>query len=147
MNAADPHDLQRFVTAHSGAYGTALGELRRGDKESHWIWYIFPQVVGLGFSPTSEFYAICSRDEALAYLKHALLGPRLRECAQTLMGVTGRHINAIMGSPDNLKLRSSMTLFAAVAPEDPVFRAVLDKHFEGQADGRTLAFLAGRERG
>lgn len=144
MNAADPHDLQRFVTAQSGAYEVALGELRRGNKESHWIWYIFPQVAGLGFSPTSEFYAIRGRDEALAYLRHGLLGPRLRECAQALLGINGRHINAIMGSPDNLKLRSSMTLFAAVSPDVPVFQGVLDKYFGGQADERTLAFLAER---
>mgnify|MGYP001450440741 CR=1 FL=1 len=143
MSVADPYRLQRFVTAQAGAYETALGELRRGQKESHWIWYVFPQVAGLGFSPTSEFYAIRSRDEALAYLRHESLGPRLRECAQALLALEGRHINAILGTPDNLKLRSSMTLFAAVSPADTAFQAVLDKYFEGQPDGRTLVFLAG----
>jgi uncharacterized protein (DUF1810 family) len=142
MNKVDPYNLQRFVAAQSRDYEIALGELRRGRKESHWIWYIFPQVAGLGHSSMAQRYAIQSRDEAIAYLKHDILGARLEECANVLVQLKGKDIDDIMGYPDNLKLRSSMTLFAVLSPSDNVFQVVLDNYFEGQQDGKTLAFLS-----
>lgn len=141
MNEQDPHSLQRFVTAQSEDYDCALGELRRGRKKSHWIWYIFPQVAGLGYSSTSQKYAIQSRDEAVAYLNHPVLGPRLRLCSETLLKHEGKDIQEIMGYPDDLKLRSSMTLFALISPPDSVFHKVLKAFFSGQMDERTVAFL------
>ncbi|MGB8209525.1 MAG: DUF1810 domain-containing protein, partial [Mycobacterium sp.] len=111
-SASDPFDLQRFVDAQARVYPTVLGELRVGRKRSHWIWFIFPQFAGLGSSPTAARYAISSLDEARAYLRHELLGPRLHECTQLVNAVQGRSIGEIFGSPDDLKVRSSMTLFA-----------------------------------
>jgi len=141
----DPFDLERFVTAQDRMYEVAIRELRNGAKQSHWIWYIFPQVAGLGFSAMSRHYAIRSRREAVAYLAHPLLRRRLVECANALLGLTGKTAEEVMGAPDDLKLRSSMTLFAAVASPDLPFRAVLDRFFGGRGDAFTEKYLAGHE--
>ncbi|MGB0578072.1 MAG: DUF1810 domain-containing protein [Limisphaerales bacterium] len=140
MSDEDPHDLQRFVSAQEHAYETALKELRRGRKTSHWIWYIFPQVAGLGFSPTSQQYAIQSRAEGLAYLEHELLGPRLKECTQALLNLGSRRITDVMGKPDDLKLKSSMTLFAEIS-DAPIFEQVLKRFYGDRRDDLTLEFL------
>jgi uncharacterized protein (DUF1810 family) len=137
----DPFDLNRFVSAQAGVYPQVLMELRAGSKRSHWIWFIFPQIKGLGRSPQSEFYGIGSLEEAAAYLKHPVLGPRLEECTILLNQVTGRTINQIMGFPDDLKFRSSMTLFARAAGEQSVFAEALKKHFGGDPDSATLDLL------
>jgi uncharacterized protein (DUF1810 family) len=139
--ADDPHDLSRFVSAQAGDYDRALAEIRSGRKKSHWIWYIFPQVEGLGFSSMSRRYSIKSVDEARAYLDHPLLGPRLVECAEAAMGVEGRSAYQIFGSPDDMKLKSCATLFASVSPPDSVFARLLDKYYQGQRDGQTLQWL------
>jgi len=141
MPADDPHDLQRFVEAQREVYPAALTELRRGQKRSHWMWFIFPQVAGLGHSATAQRYAIRSREEAVAYLRHEVLGPRLQECAAALLRHRQRRIGDIMGYPDDLKLRSSMTLFAAVAGDDSVFHQVLAAFCQGEPDPHTLRFL------
>ena len=138
---SDPYDLQRFVEAQQPVYDQALTELRAGSKRSHWMWFVFPQIAGLGHSSMAQRYAIRDSDEASAYLAHPLLGQRLEECAQALLQHSERPVRQILGSPDDLKLRSSMTLFAAVAPERQVFQAVLDAFFAGQADPATLARL------
>jgi uncharacterized protein (DUF1810 family) len=140
----DPFDLNRFVEAQGGIYDTALAELRNGKKRSHWMWFVFPQIAGLGFSPTSRMYAIKSLEEARAYLNHPVLGPRLRECAEAVLAVEGSSASAIFGYPDDMKLKSSMTLFACVEGSDPVFARVLDKYFDGEQDSKTLQLL-GRE--
>ena len=136
---ADPHDLQRFVTAQDegGTYDQALAELRAGRKTSHWMWFVFPQVAGLGQSPTSRHFAVRSLDEARAYLAHPVLGARLRECAQALLDGGGTDARAVLGGIDALKLRSSMTLFARAAPEEERFQAVLDRFFGGEPDPET----------
>ena len=139
---SDPFDLNRFVEAQTPVYRNALAELQAGAKRSHWMWFIFPQVEGLGSSAMAQRYAIHSREEALAYLAHPVLGARLRECAAALLQVTGRSIEQIMGYPDDMKLRSSMTLFAEIAPEEAAFQAVLDKYFGGERDAQTLRFLS-----
>jgi uncharacterized protein (DUF1810 family) len=139
--SSDPHDLNRFVRAQEGIYGQALAEIRSGQKRSHWIWYVFPQYEGLGTSSTTRFFSIKSLAEAEAYLRHPILGPRLLECAQAVMRVEGRSALQIFGSPDDLKLRSCATLFACVAPAEPVFQQVLDKYFQGGRDGKTLELL------
>lgn len=139
---ADLYNLKRFVDAQERDYATALAELRAGSKRTHWMWYIFPQLAGLGFSPNSRFYGIATRDEARAYLAHPLLGPRLAECAETLLALQGRSARAIFGAPDDLKLRSSMTLFAEVSEPDSPFERVLDQYFAGQRDPKTLEKLA-----
>ena len=136
----DPHDLQRFVDAQDGVFETALAELRAGTKQSHWMWFVFPQLAGLGHSPTAQYYAIRSLDEARAYLAHPLLGPRLRLCVEALLPHAGRSSEAIFGSIDALKLRSSLTLFDLVAPQD-VFARALDVFFAGEPDQRTLALI------
>lgn len=138
---SDPFELQRFVAAQDPVYLSVLAELRRGHKRTHWMWFIFPQYAGLGRSPTAQHYAIKSGDEARHYLAHPVLGPRLVECTQALLAVDGRTATAIFGSPDDLKLRSSMTLFAAVAPRESEFSAVLDKYYQGQPDPATLTLL------
>jgi uncharacterized protein (DUF1810 family) len=138
----DPHNLQRFVAAQEETYAAALGELHAGRKRTHWMWFVFPQVTGLGASPTAQFYAICSRAEAEAYLAHPLLGARLQECAKALLAVNGRTAEQIMGFPDHLKLQSSMTLFAALAGPGSPFAAVLEKYYGGRPCPQTLAFLA-----
>src|SRR5215471_18122638 len=132
MSEPDPHNLQRFITAQAEDYQCALRELQAGQKESHWIWYIFPQVAGLGHSPTAQEYAIRSRDEATAYLAHPVLGTRLQQCCEALLQHQGTRIQDIMGFPDDLKLRSSMTLFATLSIPGSVFYKVLDAFYSGQ---------------
>jgi len=139
--AADPFQLQRFVDAQAPVYRTALAELHAGAKRTHWMWFVFPQLAGLGLSPTAQLYAIASLDEARAYLAHPLLGPRLREATAAVNAVKGRTAHEIFGSPDDLKFRSSMTLFAEAPPNDAVFQAALDAYFAGQPDPRTLELL------
>jgi uncharacterized protein (DUF1810 family) len=134
----DPHDLSRFRLAQEGVYERALGEIRSGRKRTHWMWYIFPRFEGLGFSPTSQQYAIKSVSEAEAYLAHPVLGPRLVECAEAALGVEGRSASEIFGSPDDLKLRSCATLFASVSPAGSVFERLLVKYYQGERDDRTL---------
>jgi uncharacterized protein (DUF1810 family) len=134
----DPFGLQRFVIAQEPAIGRVLDELRRGRKASHWMWFVFPQIAGLGFSTMAQMYAMGSPDEARAYLAHPVLGTRLRECTKAVLDVEGRGAHEIFGSPDNMKFRSSMTLFAAAAPEETLFRAALDKYFGGEEDALTL---------
>jgi uncharacterized protein (DUF1810 family) len=137
----DRFNLNRFVDAQSGEYEDVLAELRAGRKHSHWIWFIFPQLKGLGRSSTSEYFGIGSIDEAAAYLKHPVLGPRLLECTALVNRIEGLTIDAIFGFPDNLKFRSSMTLFARAAEESAPFDGALEKYFGGQADPLTLERL------
>jgi len=137
----DPFDLQRFVNAQNPVYDQVCAELRAGQKESHWIWFIFPQLRGLGHSAMAEAFGIVSRQEAAAYLDHAVLGPRLRECTQLVNLVEGSSISEILGRPDELKFRSSMTLFANVASDDQVFKEALQKYFGGEPDPLTLERL------
>ncbi len=137
----DPHDLARFVDAQAGGYEQALAEIRAGRKTSHWMWYIFPQIDGLGFSSMSRRYSIKSLDEAEAYLDHPVLGPRLLACAEAALSVEGRSASQVFGSPDDMKLRSCATLFASVTPPDSVFARLLDKFFEGKGDGKTLGLI------
>lgn len=136
-------DLQRFVGAQAPLYAQVMSELRNGRKRSHWMWFIFPQIAGLGHSAMAHRYAVASCDEAVAYLKHPILGPRLRECTETVCGIEARSIGEIFGSPDDLKFRSSMTLFEAVSG-DPLFRSALDKFCAGESDRATLAILKKR---
>ena len=135
--------LQRFVDAQDdgGTYDAALAELRAGRKRSHWMWFVFPQVAGLGRSPTAQHYAISGLDEARAYLAHPVLGPRLRECAAVLTGLATRDPVAVFGDVDAQKLRSSMTLFEAAASDEPVFGQVLEQYFAGARDDATLTRL------
>jgi uncharacterized protein (DUF1810 family) len=137
----DPHDLERFVAAQDdrGTYDAALAELRAGRKTSHWMWFVFPQIAGLGHSPMARRYAIASLEEARAYLAHPVLGPRLVEAARALAALTGRSAREVLGDTDAMKLRSSMTLFARAAPEEPVFARVLEVYFQGSEDEATLA--------
>jgi uncharacterized protein (DUF1810 family) len=138
MLQRDPHDLVRFVEAQESTYLTALGELRSGRKRSHWMWFVLPQLDGLGSSPLARKYAIRSLAEAEAYLQHPVLGPRLLECCEAVVALEGRTAAAIFGFPDDLKLRSCATLFAAVSPAGSVFERVLAKYFGGAADEQTL---------
>ena len=135
------NNLQRFLDAQATAYPPALAEIKAGRKRSHWMWYIFPQIEGLGFSSISQRYAIRDAAEAAAYLHHPVLGARLVEISQALLGLAGGNATSIMGSPDDLKLRSSMTLFGAVPGASPVFQQVLDKFFGGAPDAKTLQLL------
>jgi len=136
---ADPYQLDRFMVAQDeGSYRAALAELRAGRKTSHWMWFIFPQVAGLGRSAAAQHFAISSLDEAQAYLRHPVLGPRLRECVQLLAALDGKSADQILGGVDAMKLRSSLTLFMAAAPDEPLFRDVLAKYFGGAADQLTL---------
>ena len=137
----DPHDLRRFVEAQDGSYEAAISEIRRGQKRSHWMWFIFPQYVGLGISATSQRYAIKSLAEAVAYLNDPVLGMRLVECADAVLRIEGRSAQQIFGSPDDMKLKSSATWFAHVSPPGSVFERVLDKYFRGEHDGKTLRLL------
>jgi uncharacterized protein (DUF1810 family) len=137
----DPFDLERFVEAQANVMEQVRSELRAGAKRGHWIWFIFPQIKGLGSSPTSVYYAIGSREEAAAYLKHPVLGPRLVECTQLALGVRGRTSRQIFGEIDSLKFRSSMTLFAEVTLKETVFREALERFFDGEGDARTLEML------
>lgn len=140
----DPYDLARFVEAQDGVYDEALAELRRGRKRSHWMWFVFPQMAGLGFSSMSQRYAIRSLDEARAYLAHSVLGARLRECCAALLELQNRSAHEIFGSPDDLKLQSSATLFELVAEPDNAFSRVLDRYYSGRRDERTLQLAAPR---
>jgi uncharacterized protein (DUF1810 family) len=138
---ADPFDLERFVAAQNagGTYDRAVEELRRGRKTSHWMWFVFPQIAGLGQSATSRFFAISSLEEAQAYLRHAVLGPRLKECAAIVAATQARTAEQIFGSIDTQKLHSSMTLFRRAAPGEPLFGQVLERYFDGLADAATEA--------
>ena len=140
---SDPFDLERFVDAQAPVYRNVVEELRSGRKRSHWMWFVFPQLRGLGGSPTAVHYGIASLEEARAYLRHELLGPRLRECARLVNAVQGRSVSEIFGSPDDLKLRSSMTLFARATDDNDEFLALLDKYYDGQQDQLTLTRLPG----
>lgn len=140
-SASDPFDLQRFVDAQAPVYRNVVDELRSGRKRSHWMWFVFPQLRGLGGSPTAVHYGISSLDEARAYLRHELLGPRLRECARLVDAVQGRSVADIFGSPDDLKLGSSMTLFARATDDNEEFLAVLDKYYDGRQDQLTMERL------
>jgi uncharacterized protein (DUF1810 family) len=139
----DPFNLDRFIHAQDGDYARALAEIRSGRKSSHWMWYVFPQLAGLGRSSISRLYAITGRDEAAAYLQHPVLGPRLHEIAKAVMAVDGRSAHDILGSPDDLKLHSSATLFAAVSPEGSVFHQLIARYFGGRRDEATLRLLDG----
>ena len=141
----DPFDLERFVRAQNPIIRAVQGELAQGRKQSHWMWFIFPQIAGLGFSAMSQRYAIGSRAEAESYLAHPLLGSRLVGCTRLVLAVEGRTINAILGAPDDAKFRSSMTLFGAVSDE-PIFDEALAKYFAGQRDDATLGILDRLER-
>ncbi|MGB8388882.1 DUF1810 domain-containing protein [Mycobacterium sp.] len=140
-SAGDPFDLKRFAQAQAPVYRSVVDELRAGRKRSHWMWFVFPQLRGLGSSPMAERYGISSLAEAGAYLHHHLLGPRLHECAQLVNQVQGRSIGEIFGWPDDLKLRSSMTLFARATDDNHDFIALLDKYYDGRQDQLTLARL------
>lgn len=135
------HDLQRFVDAQATTYATALAEIRAGRKRSHWIWFIFPQIQGLGRSETAQHYAIASRDEASSYLAHRVLGPRLREITKAALEHPGLSATALFGQPDDLKFHSSLTLFAAVAEDPEPFHEALKTFFAGQPDEATLTRL------
>jgi uncharacterized protein (DUF1810 family) len=141
-SASDPFDLNRFVEAQAPVYGSVVDELREGRKRSHWMWFVFPQIRGLGGSPMAARYGISSLEEARAYLRHDVLGPRLRECVRLVNEVQGRTVSEIFGSPDDLKLRSSMTLFARATDDNEDFTALLDKYYDGEHDKLTLARLS-----
>jgi uncharacterized protein (DUF1810 family) len=147
----DPHDLDRFVRAQAPEYERALAEIRAGRKHSHWIWFVFPQIEGLGSSSMSKRYAIRSRAEAQAYLSHSVLGARLRACCEALLALEHRSALEIFGSPDDLKVRSSATLFACVSEPGSIFERVIEKYFGGRRDPETLRLLeravVGPERG
>lgn len=137
----DPHDLKRFLEAQKDTYQQTLSEIRSGRKRSHWMWYIFPQFAGLGFSPMSQRYAIKNLEEARAYLSHPVLGQRLTEMVEAVLAVEGKSAREIFGSPDDMKLKSCATLFARVSPAGSVFERLLDKYFQGERDPLTLRLL------
>ena len=142
MGAADPFDLQRFVTAQAPVFASALEELKKGRKRSHWMWFVFPQLRGLGSSSMATFYGIGSHEEARAYLAHPLLGPRLVLCTETVLAIKGKTLREIFGSPDDMKFGSSVTLFARASDDDAVvFKRALDLYCQGRLDDRTLALL------
>ena len=138
--------LDRFLKAQAGSYDAALREIRAGHKRSHWIWYIFPQIQGLGFSSTAQYYAIADLDEAKAYLQDAVLRDHLLEISNALLALNSSDPSSVMGYPDDLKLRSSMTLFALADPECRVFQDVLDKYYDGERDERTVAIVSAKEK-
>ena len=138
---SDPFDLNRFVVAQQGVYGDVVKELGAGAKRSHWMWFIFPQIAGLGHSAMARKYAIASREEATAYLRQSVLGPRLIECTGLVLAVENRSICQILGSPDDMKFCSSMTLFAQVAADDAIFRGALERYCAGHLDPATLQIL------
>jgi uncharacterized protein (DUF1810 family) len=138
---SEPHSLSRFIDAQERDYQSALAEIKAGQKRSHWMWYVFPQYDGLGFSSTSKHFSIKSLAEAAAYLDHPILGPRLRECVDALLVVTGRSAHQIFGTPDDMKLKSSTTLFTHISPEGSVFEQVLDGYFGGQRDLKTTELV------
>ncbi|MET0900381.1 MAG: DUF1810 domain-containing protein [Mycobacterium sp.] len=137
----EPYDLQRFVDAQDAVYDTVVAELRAGRKRSHWMWFVFPQLGALGRSSTAVHYGISGLAEGRAYLEHAVLGPRLRECSRLVSDIEGRSAEQVFGWPDNLKLRSSMTLFAHCTDDDRDFVAVLDKYYSGEEDPATVQLL------
>jgi uncharacterized protein (DUF1810 family) len=137
----DPYNLSRFVEAQERVYDRVVDELKSGFKRSHWMWFIFPQIRGLGSSPMAQIYAISSLDEAKAYLRHPILGARLRECVRLVNGVDGRTRHEIFGSPDDMKFHSSMTLFALADPQEPLFAAALQKYCGGVSDSATVERL------
>jgi uncharacterized protein (DUF1810 family) len=137
----EPDPLDRFLAAQAAVYADALAELRVGQKRTHWMWFIFPQLRGLGHSETARYYAIASRAEAVAYSRHLVLGPRLTECTNAVLAIDGKSAQEIFGSPDDLKFRSSLTLFAEVAPSDAVFARALQKFFDAAPDEKTLNLL------
>jgi uncharacterized protein (DUF1810 family) len=139
--ADDPYDLQRFVDAQEGVIDQVMRELRSGRKRTHWMWFVFPQVEGLGSSELAQRYAISSRAEAEAYLAHPMLGSRLRECTALVTDLEGHSATEVFGAPDDLKFRSSMTLFEAVAASPEPFTTALERYYDGDRDERTLAFL------
>lgn len=141
MPVTDIHHLQRFVDAQAPVFEEVRSELRAGRKTSHWIWFIFPQIKGLGHSATAREFAISSCEEAAAYAAHPILGPRLRECTSLVNAIAGRGIRQILGTPDDLKFRSSMTLFMRACPDDPIFRDAIDKYYGGEFDAPTLDLL------
>jgi uncharacterized protein (DUF1810 family) len=138
---SESHHLQRFLDAQDSVYDQVCSELRDGRKRSHWMWFIFPQITGLGRSETARFYAISSLDEAAAYLQHPVLGPRLQECTKLVNQVAGKTIHEILGSPDDMKFRSSMTLFEQAASDKQPFEDALQKYFRGERDPLTLERL------
>ena len=137
----DPHDLARFAAAQAPVIAEVLAELAAGRKRTHWMWFVFPQIAGLGSSPMARRYAIRSLDEARAYAAHSVLGERLRRCTDLVLAVEGRSVAAVLGSPDDVKFRSSMTLFGRAAPDDSRFQGALDRFFAGEPDAATLARL------
>ncbi|KKK90464.1 hypothetical protein LCGC14_2722750 [marine sediment metagenome] len=137
----DPFDLSRFVSAQARSYDRILAELRSGQKRTHWMWFIFPQIDGLGSSTTTKHYAVKSREEARQYLDHTVIGARLLECAEAVLAIKGRSVSKIFGYPDYLKFKSSMTLFASVSEPRSVFSRVLDKYYHGERDDKTLHIL------
>ena len=141
MAGADPFDLQRFVTAQAPVMAAVRSELAAGRKSSHWMWFVFPQLRGLGSSSMAQHYGIASLEEARAYLAHPVLGPRLRECCALLLQLEGRSANQVLGSPDDMKFRSCLTLFGIAAPDEAVFRQALDKYYGGEPDPRTTSAL------
>lgn len=140
LDPSDPFDLNRFISAQNKVYDRVVAELKNGRKRSHWMWYVFPQLNGLAQSTTSKYYAIKSREEAMAYLKHPLLGARLRECCDLILAIERKTVSQIFGYPDDRKLKSSMTLFSEVST-DPIFIRVLDRYFPGERDAKTLQLL------
>jgi uncharacterized protein (DUF1810 family) len=138
----DLHHLQRFLDAQDPVIDAVRAELRAGRKRSHWMWFVFPQLAGLGFSSTAQFYGIASLDEARAYIAHPVLGPRLRECCALMLGVPAKSAHDILGSPDDLKFRSCLSLFSLAAPQEGVFRDALERFYGGEADERTVALCA-----
>jgi uncharacterized protein (DUF1810 family) len=137
----DQFDLRRFVEAQTAVYPAVVDELRAGRKRSHWMWFVFPQLRGLGVSPTAQHFGLTSAAEAVAYAAHPLLGVRLRECTDLVLAIENRSAHEIFGSPDDLKLRSSMTLFSVAVPDEQRFAAVLEKYYKGEPDSRTLTLL------
>jgi uncharacterized protein (DUF1810 family) len=141
-NASDRYDLNRFLRAQEATFESACEELRRGQKTGHWMWFIFPQMIGLGSTETSRYYGITSLDEATEYLRHPILGERLRMASELVALLKEGSIHQVFPYPDDLKLRSSMTLFAQAASDDQIFMHVIDRHFDGELDGRTLRLIA-----
>lgn len=142
MTTDDTFDLDRFLSAQEGVYETALREIRDGRKQGHWMWFIFPQITGLGHTEISRTYAIKSREEAVAYLEHPVLGPRIREISEALLAYEDKSATEILGTPDDLKLRSSMTLFKSVSVANDVFLSVLDRYYGGEEDSQTFRILS-----
>jgi uncharacterized protein (DUF1810 family) len=138
---SDPFELSRFIKAQDKIYDRVLAELKGGRKRSHWMWFVFPQFEGLGYSSTTRYYSIKSKEEARQYLDHPVLGKRLRECAESILALEGLSASGIFGYPDDMKLKSSMTLFASVAEPQSVFARVLEKYFQGARDERTVELL------